>query len=111
MKGQLAIFGLFKHEESIGFHSRSDETFTFLIFRSKYILTVVATAWYVSLLVNCEQPSKKSGILFSVTTIFTSSTDNLNYPECCFFLPKLLHLINYLVEQFFCRKQILVMYT
>ena len=70
MKGQLAIFGLFKHEESIGFHSRSDETFTFLIFRSKYILTVVATAWYFSLLVNCEQPSKKSGILFSVTTIF-----------------------------------------
>ena len=70
MKGQLAVFGLFKHEESIGFHSRSDETFTFLIFRSKYILTVVATAWYFSLLVNCEQPSKKSGILFSVTTIF-----------------------------------------
>ena len=45
------MFGLLKHGESMGLHSRSDETlFTFCIFCSKYILTVVVTAWHFSLL-------------------------------------------------------------
>ena len=51
-------------------------SFTFCIFHSKYILTVVVTAWhfFISSLVNCEQPSKKSG--YSVlTTILTRSAD------------------------------------
>ena len=41
-----------KHEESIGFHSQSDEPlFTLCILFLKYILTVVATTWHFSLLV------------------------------------------------------------
>ena len=41
-----------KHEESIGFHSQSEETlFTFCIFFLKFILTVVVTTWHFSLLV------------------------------------------------------------
>ena len=52
-------------------------SFTFCIFHSKYILTVVVTAWhfFISSLVNCEQPSKKSE--YSVlTTILTMLSNN-----------------------------------
>ena len=50
-------------------------SFTFCIFHSKYILTVVVTAWhfFISSLVNCEQPSKKSE--YSVLTTILSQID------------------------------------
>ena len=37
MKGQLAIFGLLKHEESMRFHSRSDETILHFVFFAQNI--------------------------------------------------------------------------
>ena len=63
MKGQLTIFGLLKHEESMGLHSRSDET---RIFCSNYILTVVVTAWHFNIL---------KILVYLVLQLFTRSTD------------------------------------
>ena len=37
MKGQLPILGLLKHEESMGFHSRSDETLLHFVFFAQNI--------------------------------------------------------------------------
>ena len=37
MKRQLAIFGLLKHEESMGLHSRSDETLLHFVFFAQTI--------------------------------------------------------------------------
>ena len=37
MKGQLTMFGLLKHEESMGFHSRSDETLLHSVFFAQII--------------------------------------------------------------------------
>ena len=37
MKGQLTIFGLMKQKESMGFHSRSDETMSHFVFFAQNI--------------------------------------------------------------------------
>ena len=82
-------------------------SFTFCIFRSKYILTVVVTAWhfFISSLVNCEQPSKKSGYSL-LTTILTRSTDikKLQLARMLQFFSKVVSFSQLLRRTIFCLK-------